>query len=162
MDDLIVKLRLLAKAEAILIRLHLRRAIRQSSLVLVAALFGLLALAMLNVGIYFALVSQLGQAPAAFIVAGLDLLVAIAAVVVASRLGLGPEASAAESIRDRVSGDLAADADRLRVQLDDLGDDIRRIRAAVTDFTNLGGINWPAAFQWLMMIAGFLRKKWGK
>jgi hypothetical protein len=162
MDDLIVKLRLLAKAEAILIRLHLRRAVRQSSLVLVAALFGLLALAMLNVGLYFTFAPQLGQALAAFAVAGLDVLLAAAAVVLASRLGLGPEAGAAESIRDRLSSELAADADRLRAQLDDLGQEIKRIRAAVQGLSSPGGINFQDVFQWLMMITGFLRKKWRK
>jgi hypothetical protein len=41
MNELIAKLRLIAKAEAILIRLHLRRAVRQVSFVLAAAVFGL-------------------------------------------------------------------------------------------------------------------------
>jgi hypothetical protein len=159
MDDLIVKLRLLAKAEVILVRLYLRRAVRQVSLVLAAALFGLLALAMLNVALYFYFAARFGQANAALIVAGLDLLLAVVSVVAASRLGLGPEAGAAETIRDRVSAELTADADNLRAQLDDLSQDIKHIRAAVTGFMNPGGINLPALFQWLMMLVNFLRKK---
>jgi len=47
MEALIAKMRLLAKAEVILVRLHLRRAVRQVSFVLVGALFGLMALALL-------------------------------------------------------------------------------------------------------------------
>ena len=161
MDDLIMKLRLLAKAEAILIRLHLRRAVQQVSLVLAAALFGLLALAMLNVALYFSFAPQFGQAYAALAVAGLDLLLAIVAVVAASRLGLGPDAGAAELLRNRVSSELVTDADRVRAHLDDLGQDIKHIREAVTGFTNPGSIDFPAVFQWLMMIVSFLRKKWG-
>ncbi|MEK6744237.1 MAG: hypothetical protein AABZ15_11525 [Nitrospirota bacterium] len=161
MDELIAKLRLLAKAEAILVRLHLRRAVRQVSFVLVAALFGLLALAMLNVALYLFLAPRVDPALAALAVAGLDALVAVVAVIVASRLELGTEAEDAESIRDLVSTELAADAERLQAQLDDLGRDIKRIRSAVTGITQPGGIGLPAIFQWLMMLVGFLRRKRG-
>jgi hypothetical protein len=161
MNDLIVKLRLLAKAEAILLRLHLRRAVKQVSFVIAAALFGLLALAMLNVALYFLFSPRFGQAHAALIVAGLDLLAAVVAVIAASRLGLGPEAEAAETLRDRVSSELAADADRLREQINDLSEDIKRIRAAVTGLTSPGGFDLSMVFQWLMMVVSFLRKKRG-
>lgn len=159
MDELIAKLRLLAKAEVILVRLHLRRAVRQMSFVIVAALFGLLALAMLNVALYLFLAPRFDPALAALAVAGLDALVAIVAVAVASRLELGPEAEAAASIRDLASDELAADAERLRAQLDDLGRDIKRIRSAVTGIVQPGGLGLPVIFQWLMMLVGFLRRK---
>jgi hypothetical protein len=161
MEELIAKLRLLAKAEAILVRLHLRRAVRQVSFVLAAALFGLLALAMLNVAFYLFLAPRFDPAWAALAVAGLDALLAVVAVVAASRLELGPEAEAAASIRDLASDELAADAERLRAQLDDLGQDIKRIRAAVTGTAQPGGISLPAVFQWLMMLVGYLRGKRG-
>jgi hypothetical protein len=161
MEDLIAKLRLLAKAEAILVRLHLRRAVKQVSLVLVAALFGLIGLAMLNVALYFSLTQQIGPAPAALVVAGLNLLLAVIAVIVAGRLGLGPEAGDAESIRDIASADLASEAERLRSQLDDVGQDIKRMSAAVTGITQPGGIGLPTLFQWLMTLVSFLRRKQG-
>ena len=159
MDDLIKKLRLLAKAEAILVRLHLRRAVRQMSLVLGAALFGLLALAMLNVALYLLLAPRIDPALAAFAVAGMDLLVGVAAVVAAGRLELGPEAETAEMIRDRASSELAADAERLRQQLEGLGEDIKGIRTSISSILQPGGISLTAVFQWLMMLVGFLRRK---
>ena len=159
MDELIVKLRLLAKAEAILIRLHLRRAVHQMSFVLVAVLFGLLALAMLNVSLYLFLAPRFDPALAALAVAVLDILLAVAAVSAASRLELGPEAEAAESLRELASKELAADAERLRSQLDDLGQDIKGIRSALTGIFQPGGISLPAIFQWLMMLVGLLRRK---
>ena len=161
MDKMIAKLRLLVKAEVILVRLHLRRAVRQVSLVLIAALFGLLALAMLNVALYLYLVPSFGPALAALSVAGTDLLLAVVAVVAAGRLELGPEADEAESLRDMVSNELAADAEDLRAQFDDLGQDIKRIRSAVTGFTQPGGIDLSMVFQWLMMLVGFIRRKRG-
>jgi len=161
MDDLIAKLRLLAKAETILIRLHLQRAVRQMSFVIVAALFGLLALAMLNVALYLFLAPRFDPALAALAVAGLDMLVAVAAILAASRLELGPEADDAASIRDAVSNDLAAAAKRLQVQLDDLGHDIKRIRSTVTGIAQPGGISLSAVFQWITMLVGYLRGKRG-
>jgi hypothetical protein len=161
MNELIAKLRLIAKAEAILVRLHLRRAVRQVSFVLAAAVFGLLALAMLNVALYLFLAPRFDPALAAFAVAGLDALLAVVAVAAAIRLELGPEAEAAESIRDLASNELAADAERLRAQLDDLGQDIKQIRSAVTGIVQPGGISLPAVFQWLMMLVGYLRGKRG-
>ena len=161
MDKLIAKLRLIAKAEVILVRLHLRRAVRQVSFVLAAALFGLLGLAMLNVALYLFLAPRFDPALAALVVAGLDTLLAVVAIVAASRLELGPEAEAAASIRDIALDELANDAERLREQLDDLGQDIKRIRAAVTSITQPGGISLPAMFQWLMMLVSYLRGKRG-
>ena len=159
MDDLITKVRLLAKAEAILLRLHLQRAVRQVSLVLAAALFGLLALAMLNVALYLSLAPRIDPALAALAVAGTDLLVGVVAVVAASRLELGPEAEAAESIRDAATQELAADAERLRKKVEDLGEDIRGIRTSISGILQPGGISMPAVFSWLMMLVGFLRRK---
>ncbi len=161
MDKLIAKLRLLAKAETILVRLYLRRAVRQVSLVLAAALFGLLALAMLNAALYLYLVPLFGPALAALAVAGSDMLLAAVAVVTAGRLELGPEADDAESLRDSVSNELAADAERMRAQLDEIGQDIKSIRSVVTGFAHPGGIDLPAVFQWLMMLVGYLFRKRG-
>lgn len=161
MDDLIVKLRVLAKAEAILVRLHLRRAVRQMSLALAAALFGLLALAMLNVALYLYLSVRMDPALAAFAAAGVDLLIGVAAIIAAGRLELGSEAETAEMIRDRAITELAADAERVRQQLESLGDDIKGIRTSISSILQPGGIGLPAVFSWIMMLVGFLRRKRG-
>jgi hypothetical protein len=161
MEALIAKMRLLAKAEVILVRLHLRRAVRQVSFILVAALFGLMALAMLNVAFYLFLAPRIDPALAALAVAGLDTLLAVVAVVAASRLELGPEAEDAASIREAASRELAADAERVRAQLDDLGQDIKRIRSAVTGIAQPGGISLPVIFQWIMMFVTHLLRKRG-
>jgi hypothetical protein len=159
MEEMIAKVRLLAKAEVILFRLYLRRAAYKMSLVLVAALFGLLALAMLNVALYLFFAPRVDPALAALAVAGVDVLLAVVAVSVAGRLELGPEAEAAASLRDLASNELAADAERLRIQLDDLVQDIKRIRSAVTGNAQPSGIGLPAVFQWIMMIVDYLRRK---
>ena len=91
--------------------------------------------------------------------AGLDLLIGLVATAAAVRMELGPEAVAVEALRDRVSDEIAADAERLRAQFDDLGKDIKRIRSIMTGIAHPGGIDLPVVFQWLMMLVGFLRRK---
>jgi outer membrane murein-binding lipoprotein Lpp len=113
---------------------------------------------MLNVALYLFLSSRFIRPGG--LAGGLDALLAVA-VVAASRLELGPEAEAAASIRDIASDEIAADAERLRAQLDDLGQDIKQIRSAVTGIVQPGGISLPAVFQWLMMLVGYLRGKRG-
>ncbi len=158
MNDIIAKVRLLAKAEVIFFRLHLRRVTRQVTLFLVAALFGLLSLAMLNVALYLFLAPRVDPALAALAVAGLDVLLAVISASVAGRLELGPEAETAALLRDQATNELAADAERLRVKLDDLGQDIKRIRSAVTGSGQAGGTGLPAVFEWITRIVGYLRR----
>ena len=159
MNELIAKMRILAKAETIVARVHIRRAVQQVGLVLAAALFGLLALAMLNAALYLYLAKRFDPALAALAVAGLDLALAMIGLAVASRLELDPDVKEAESLRDRALGELSAEAERLRMQLHALGQDIERIRTAVTGFAQPGGINPTSAFQWLMVLINHFRRK---
>jgi hypothetical protein len=161
MNALIAKVRILAKAETIVARVHVRRIVQQTGLFVAAALFGLLALAMLNVALYLYLANRFNPALAALAVAGTDLALAMIAVVVAGRLELDPEVKAAESLRDLASSELSAEADRLRTKLADLGRDIEHIRAAVTGIAQPGGIIPSSAFQWLTMFINHLRRKRG-
>ena len=161
MNEMIAKMRILAKAETILVRLRIRRMVRQASLVLAAALFGFLALVMLNVAFYLYLATRVDPALAALIVGGLDLAIGVFAVVAAGRLDLDPQVKEAEVLRDLASSELSASADRLQAQLNDMGQDIKRIRAAVTGITKPGGTGLTTVFQWLMMFINYLRGKRG-
>jgi hypothetical protein len=161
MNELIAKVRILAKAETILARMRMRTMARQAALVMAAALFGLLALAMLNVALYLYLANLSGPAPAALAVAGLDVALAMIAVVAAGRLELDPEVKEAESLRDLALSELSAEADHLRIQIDELGHDIKRIRTAVTGITQPGGISQSMVFQWLIMLINYVFRKRG-
>jgi hypothetical protein len=159
MDEILLKLRILAKAEMVLFRLHLRRTLRQAALSLVAVLIIILAMGMLNVALYQYLIPRLDSAGSALAVAVIDILVAAAILFAAGRQELGAEYDAAQELRERVVSDLMADADRLRTYVTELHDDIRQIRTTASGFLNPGGINIASILQWLIVLArGFWKR----
>jgi hypothetical protein len=159
MDELIVKTRLLAKAELILLRLHLRRTLKQAAFYIVAGLMAVLAVGMLNVALYLYLSPLLDGARAALIVAAADIALAAIVIIAAGRLNLGPEADAANALRELTMSELVTDIDRVKAQIADLSDDIKKIRSAVTGFMSPGGIGISSVLQWLPVLFGLFRRK---
>ena len=158
MDDLVLKLRILAKAELLLFRLQLRRTLRQAALGLIAVLLVVLAVGMLNVALYQYLAAPLGSAGAALVVALLDLAIAGLVLVAAGRQQLGEEYETAHDLSEKVMADLNADILRLRAQAADLQDDIKQLRMAASGFLNPGGFSLPTILQWISMVFRFFRK----
>jgi hypothetical protein len=159
MDELVVKLRLLAKAELILLRLHLRRTVKQAAFYIVAALLAVLAVGMLNVALYLYLSTLLESARAALVVALADLALAAVVILAAGRMHLGPEADAANALRELTMSELVSDIERVKTQIADLSDDVKTIRSAVTGFMNLGSVGLPSLLQWLPVLLGLFRRK---
>jgi hypothetical protein len=74
-------------------------------------------------------------------------------------LNLGPEADAANALRELTMSELVTDIDRVKAQIADLSDDIKKIRSAVTGFMSPGGIGISSVLQWLPMLLGLFRRK---
>ncbi len=160
MDELLIKIRLLLKAEMILFRLQLHRTARQTAFYIAAALLTVLSAGMLDIALYLYLAPRLDNAGAALAVAIVDIVLAVAAVVAAGRLRLGPEAVAAKDLREAAMTELAADAERVKIQIVDLHDDIKQIRTSVTGVLSFGGVNLTSLFQWMpMLLRALLRRK---
>jgi hypothetical protein len=160
MDDILVKMRLLLKAEMILLRLQLRRTVQQAAFFIAAALLAVLAAGMLNIALYLYLAPRLDNASAALVVAIVDITLAVMAVVVADRLQFGPEADAARDLREAAMAHLTAEAERVKTQIVELQDDIKRIRTAVTGFMSFGNINLSSFYQWVpVLLRIILRRK---
>jgi hypothetical protein len=160
MDELVVKMRLLAKAEFILLRLHVRRAAKQTAFYVVAGLLAVLAVGMLNVSLYLYLSPLFTGAGAALIVAVADIALAVIVILAAGRMDLGSEAVEANALRELTMTELVSDVERVKTQITDLSDDIKKIRSTVTGFMNPGGFSLQSVLQWVPMLLGmFLRKK---
>ncbi len=160
MDEFLIKMRLLLKAEMILFRLQLRRIVQQAAFYLAAALLAVLAAGMLNIALYLYLAPRLDNAGAALAVALVDIVLAVAAVAVAGRLQFGPEVDAVKALRDAALAELTADAERAKTQIAELQDDIKGIRTAVTGFLDFGGVNLTSLFQWVpVLLRVLLRRK---
>ncbi len=153
-------MRLLLKAEMMLFRLQMHRTVQQTAFYVAAALLTVLATGMLNIALYLYLAPRLDNASAALAVAMIDILLAAVAVVVAGRLRLGPEADAVKALREDAISSLSADAARVKSQIEDLHEDIKQIRTAVTGSMSFGGVNLTSLFQWVpMLLRVLLRRK---
>ncbi len=159
MDEILVKLHLLLKAELILFRLQLRHTVRQGAFYIAAVLLVFLATVMLNIALYLYLAPRLDNAGAALMVAIVDIVLAVVAIVVAGHLHLGPEVDDAGALREAAMASLAADAKRIKTEITDLQDDIKRIRTTVTGLTSFGGVKLASIFQWVPVLLRFLLRQ---
>lgn len=135
-DPILLKLRILARAELALFRIHGRRAAAQTTGLVVALVLALLALGMLNLSAYLALAEKLDPAVAALLVAVGDGL--LAAIVVALSRRAGPsedEEKMAQDIRDMAYDELGADVAAVREELAKVSEDLRRIRSGFAALT---------------------------
>lgn len=132
MDDILVKIRLLVRAELILLRLELRRAARQTALVATAIVAILLAVAMFNLAAYFFLSERLGPAMAGLVLGVANGLLAGTLIFVAGRLGRGVEAEMAEEIRELAMDQLSAEAQRITDDLATVKRDVSSMRRALS------------------------------
>ena len=160
MDEILVKIHLLLKAEMILFRLQLRRTVKQATFYVSAALLAVMAAGMLNIALYLYLAPRFDNASAALAVAIVDILLAVVAVVVAVQMPLGPEVDTVKALREAALAKLTVDAESVKTQLAELHDDIKRIRTAVTGFMSFGGVNIATIFQWVPeLLRVLLRRK---
>ena len=159
MDEFLVKMHLLLKAEIILLRLQLSRTIQQAAFYIAAALLAVLAAGMLNIALYLYLAPRLDGASAALAVAMVDIALAVVAVVVASHLRLGPEVDAVRSLREATMANLTVDAERVKTQIAELQDDVKRIRTAVTGFMSFDGVNLASFIQWVPVLLRVLMRR---
>lgn len=137
MADPILKLQILARSEIALFRLQAKRnAVRTASFV-VALVFVMLALAMLNFAGYQALVETRSPAIAALLVAVVDIVIAVIVVLISR--GAGPneeQEKMVRDIRDLAYNELSADLDEVKVKVSEVTDDVKRIRSSFSAFTS--------------------------
>lgn len=140
MTDPVLKLRILVRSEMTLLRLQARRNAVRTQLLLVALLFALFALGMLNFAAYHALAVKKGPAFAALMIALADALLAVA--LVALSRGAGPNAEQEKmvrDIRDLAYSELSADFDEVKAGITQVSEDVQRIRSGFSAFTSGSG-----------------------
>ncbi len=143
MDDLVLKFRILLRAESAIRNSQIRLAVRQARLTAVGLVLALLALGMLNVSIYLALATRLGESTAALLLAVVNGVLALTLILIAGRMETGPEVEMAEEIRELAITELAADADQLKQEVQQVRSDVQGIsdgfrRLLSGDLTRLG------------------------
>ena len=137
MDPVILKLRILVRAEMALIRIHARRAEAQASLFTVALIFALLSLAALNFAGFYALAPHLGNAGSALLVALANGVLAGMLIMASRRAGPSEgEEKMAQDVRDMAYAELSTDFEAVKAELARISEDIDRIRAGFASLTS--------------------------
>ena len=152
MDETIMKLRILARAEVTLARVHGRVLARRLLLTALAVGSILLTIVMVNLGAFELLAVEYGNGAAAFLVASANAVLAVLLVVFANRTRPGPEEQMIQEIRDLALAELSADAEAVREGLNEVTSDLERIRTGIGAIT--GGA--AAGLGSLTPVIGFL------
>ncbi|MEN8191072.1 MAG: phage holin family protein [Thermodesulfobacteriota bacterium] len=142
MNDPILKLKLLAKTEMTLGKLHARQAASRFVFATIALFFVLLGLGMLNFAGYQALSVRFSPAVAALFIAVIDIVIGMAVLRIAASSGSdSDEEKMAQEIRDMVYSELNNDIEAVKREFTKVTDDVYRIRSGFNSLTSgkLGG-----------------------
>jgi hypothetical protein len=159
MDETLMKLRILARAEMTLARVHGHRLANRIKLYSIALGLFLLTVVMVNVGAYQFLSQTHGNAVAAFLVAAANGLLAIGLIYAGRERPPGPEEQMVHEIRDMALTELSADVDAVKQEFTQLGDDVQRIRNGFTALTSGGGIGWASLGPIITHLTELLQKR---
>ena len=94
------KLALLLKSEKTLLRLEMRKKVRQAFLIVITLILLLCALGALNVALYLYLTDFISPLLSALSLAGVDITLAVVLLLIALNIGLGEDEKSAYEIRD--------------------------------------------------------------
>ncbi len=137
------KMKLLVKSEKALLKLEMQKKTRQMIMVAIALIAVLTALVMFNVTIYLFLDAHLSDLASAALLTGLNLLVAVIFLLMASRQELSAEAESINDMRDFAWGQVSNDFDEVKQGVTEFKESIYRVKGNVDSVIHkdlLGGI----------------------
>ena len=132
MDETLLKLRVLTRAEMTLAKANARRMAARTRLYAIALGMILLTVIMVNIAAYEYLSTLKGAAIAALIVAFANAVLAVLVIFVASRIKPGPEEEMVKEIRELALTELSADADGVKQNFTQIRSDVERIRSGLS------------------------------
>jgi len=135
-DHLVRDLQVLRKADFLIARIWMNVLLRRSGLVAFAGLIAVFGLAMANVAGFYALQPSAGPVWAASIVAAVDLMIAAIVLLMAGKSQPGPEIELALGVRQMALEAIQTDARDLKLTLDAVVEEVRGVRANVTQFVH--------------------------
>ncbi|MEP4033743.1 phage holin family protein [Roseibium polysiphoniae] len=134
MESTVRNLRIIWRAELLIIEAKLQVAAKKIGATAFAGLVLIFGLAMLNVAGFFALEEIWGPSYAALAVAGADFLVATILLLWASGLKTGPELELAKEVRDAGLEELEAKAEDLQEEIGRTRDELIGLKNSLTSF----------------------------
>ena len=141
MKNPVLKINLLIRAETALARVRARRTANRIILSLVALVFVLIGVAMLNFSIYQAFVLRFSPGLAGLFVSLINLFLAGLIFFIASKFGgESNEEKMAAEIRDLAYSEIGTDVEGVKAEITKVVDDINRIRSGFSSFTGTSSV----------------------
>ena len=162
MDETLLKIRVLTRAEMTLAKANARRIAARSRLYAIALGILLITVVMINLAAYQYFSTQLSQALAALVIAMANAVLALLFIFVASRIKPGPEEEMVKEIREMALSELSADAEVVKQNFAQIGADVERIRSGFSSVSGmLGSANsgFGSLGPMLGMLTSMLKKK---
>ena len=135
MENLVRNLRIIWRAELLIIEAKLNIATRRLGTFAFAGLIVVFGFGMLNFAGFFALQEHWGPVQAAVGVAIADFVVAMLLVLWASRLTTGPELDLAREVRDAGLEDLEAKASEFHDEMEAVRDELLILKTSLASFS---------------------------
>ena len=132
MNSLTRNLNILWRSERLLAEAEWRRSSRQITILVLAGVFGLLALIMLNVAGFYWLATTYGTAQAALAVDAGGIVIAAILAVSAQSLKTAPETDMIREFRDSALEEIETEAEAFQTHLVQIRDDVKTIGATVS------------------------------
>jgi len=136
MDALLQRLALLARAEALAIRIRTKRAARAVAFSAAGLAAGMFAFGLLNLGAFNVLATSYGSTAAALALAVVDSLIALVLLMQARRRTPTSEEAMVDELRTLALAELANDAIRLKAQVVHLQQQVTRIGEGISRVTS--------------------------
>ncbi len=139
MNELIVKLRILARAEVTLFKADAQRRANMALLAAISIGCVFVALVFVNLGAFFALTESDIDSRAAFILAGVNLGLAVIPFLLRRQSKPGPEEQMVREIREMAADEISKDISVVTDEIASVGSGIKQLKAGVSSFSSGGG-----------------------
>jgi len=138
MNEMMLKLRIWARAETTLLRINARRTGNRFTALAIALGFAILTVGMINIGLYELLAESYGRVKGAFYLAGANGLLGALVAFIAQRSKPGLEEEMVNEIREMALAELQTDADEIKEEFDRIAAHVKQIEDAVSALRGSG------------------------
>jgi hypothetical protein len=139
MNELIVKLRILARAEVTLFKADAQRRTNQAILAAMSVGCIFVALIFVNMGAFFTLIESEIDSKAAFILAGVNLALAVIPFLLRRQAKPGPEEQMVREIREMAADEVSKDIQSIGDEIASVGVGIKQLKSGISSFGGGGG-----------------------
>ncbi len=158
MNELIVKLRILARAEVTLFKADAERRTNQAQLMAMSIGCIFVGLVFVNAGLFFLLTESAIDSRAAFILAGGNFALAVVPFLLRKQAKAGPSEQMVREIREMAADEISKDINAFTDEVAAVSTSIKQLKSGISSFGGAGGGAMGALGPVLPLLIDLLKK----